>query len=602
MKKPDQWDGWRIVNGQINYSTTDPEYLESRKNYLQQFIWDYDNDRYTEESEKLWANRLNYSNRQILAWGCGSGKTLKLIVFGAQIAETALIVLNTNEEVDKLVFDIKALNPEQSIIGYHSNAESAIEVEKNPDYLTEFKVVVTNNWRFLNDPSHIFINCFANSKNTYFKILNKGVSYRQYIVFDEFPNFFNKYAVGSYCLVSAMTYLSGMYDSSIISTLTPEFKRNQFTSSQVNNLSKALNTDYKFLNIALGTNDEFISNLEKERKISKVVNAISRFIQDPFDYVTNPRIIEWIESIETIVDIGSKVFILDATGDIVFKGSKLWDIVKEYPFTANISEVNYIDMDLSRSRSRLSKAKHYERLLVQIDKLNAYLSDKLDRKHLIVAWKDTMGFNVPEIIKDKCKQGNYYVTYYGSGKTRGTNEFIDCDSVIFFGDWYVNQEMIKNLRKTTKSKVTSSDFVLAEMVQAIFRTRARNQKIEDNSIIVAIDPRFSETSDVGFNDLKTKLISTITGSTKSSINFHSRMRLAKTTLNKQSYEKLDSFFNHYSDYKKVFEEERTLVTTLTDLHRIIPYKVKEARSYDKLKEVLKRVFNINLIIQSNNTL
>ena len=84
-------------------------------------------------------------------------------------------------------------------------------------------------------------------------------------------------------------------------------------------------------------------------------------MRDPFNYISNPRNIEWVESVESIVSMGSKVFILDATGDVIFRQSELWSIIKEYPSVAKIKEVNYIDMNLSRNKSKLSKASQENR-------------------------------------------------------------------------------------------------------------------------------------------------------------------------------------------------------------------------------------------------
>lgn len=270
-------------------------------------------------------------------------------------------------------------------------------------------------------------------------------------------------------------------------------------------------------------------------------------------------------------------------------------VSKEYVSTIRVSEINHIDMDISRNRSTLSVNEHYDRLLEQIAKLDNYLKDKSDRKHLVVTWKDSKGFDLPKLIKDRCTTDNFYITHYGSGKTRATNEFIDCDSIIFFGDWYINREVVTQLSELTQSDISSSDLVLAEMVQAVFRTRARNLKLEDRSIIIAIDSTMNiESNSV---DLKDRLISEITtGEDLDIVMYNKRIRFLKSELNKQTFDKLDLFFYNYPNYKAVFQQVENFEITLNEINKTIPYAKKRVKSYDKLKELLFHFFNINLII------
>lgn len=595
IQPPDQWTGWRRKeDGSIDYSTEDLDYLKQRFEYLKQFIFNGEKKSYTDESMKLFTNKDQYSDRQILAWGCGSGKTLKLIVFGAMLAETALIVLNTNEEVEKLVFDIKALNPNQSIVAYTKDI-NADKVEEDIYYLSNFKILVTNNWRFLNDPRHVLMTCYSDLRNTYLRLLKSSTDVsRKYIIFDEFPQLFTKNTVDSRAVTLSLFDIFSRHiqeDGGIINRL---LENNPLDGKQINIISDSLDNDPHFVNSVLGEYPTK-SNIVKERRLAKVAYVINEVAKDFNSYLKNPRNIEWIDTVETIADFNTKIFILDATGDILFKTSKIWSVSKEYVSTIRVSEINHIDMDISRNRSTLSVNEHYDRLLEQIAKLDNYLKDKSDRKHLVVTWKDSKGFDLPKLIKDRCTTNNFYITHYGSGKTRATNEFIDCDSIIFFGDWYINREVVTQLSELTQSDISSSDLVLAEMVQAVFRTRARNLKLEDRSIIIAIDSTMNiESNSV---DLKDRLISEITtGEDLDIVMYNKRIRFLKSELNKQTFDKLDLFFYNYPNYKAVFQQVENFEITLNEINKTIPYAKKRVKSYDKLKELLFHFFNINLII------
>ena len=117
---PDEWNAWRLKNKEIDYNIEDNNYLLSRCNYLRNLIDD--------SSYKLKDSIDSYSNRQILAWGCGSGKTTNLKVLCANTDKSTLIIVKTNEEIKRLVFDVKALNPKQSICGIYKGSDTLKEL------------------------------------------------------------------------------------------------------------------------------------------------------------------------------------------------------------------------------------------------------------------------------------------------------------------------------------------------------------------------------------------------------------------------------------------------------------------------------------------
>jgi len=169
---PDEWNGWRLKNNEIDYNIDDNNYLLSRCNYLRNLIDD--------SSYKLKDSIDSYSNRQILAWGCGSGKTTNLKVLCANTDKSILIIVKTNEEIKKLVFDVKALNPEQSICGIYEGSNTLKELKYNICALEKYKIIVTNNWRALYESSNIFIKYYDPIKN----IITK----RELVIFDEFQD------------------------------------------------------------------------------------------------------------------------------------------------------------------------------------------------------------------------------------------------------------------------------------------------------------------------------------------------------------------------------------------------------------------------------
>ena len=89
---PDDWNGWRLKGNEIDYNIDDNNYIFSRGNYLLDNV-------INDSSYKLKNSIDSYSNRQVLAWGCGSGKTINLKVFCAETNKSTLIIVKTNEEI-----------------------------------------------------------------------------------------------------------------------------------------------------------------------------------------------------------------------------------------------------------------------------------------------------------------------------------------------------------------------------------------------------------------------------------------------------------------------------------------------------------------------
>ena len=168
---PDKWKGWRLKNNEIDYNVDDNNYLLSRRNYLLDKVID-------DSSYKLKNSIDSYSNRQVLAWGCGSGKTTNLKVFCANTDKSTLIIVKTNEEIKKLIFDIKALNPKQSICGIYKGSDTLKELELSTYALLKYRIVVTNNWRALYESSNIFID--------YNDPVKRRIAKRELVIFDEF--------------------------------------------------------------------------------------------------------------------------------------------------------------------------------------------------------------------------------------------------------------------------------------------------------------------------------------------------------------------------------------------------------------------------------
>ena len=85
------------------------------------------------------------------------------------------------------------MNPEQLVCGVYQGCEVLDKLEFNPNILSQYKIVITNNWRALYESSDIFMNYFDSNVN---KLIRREV-----VIFDEFQNPYSDIIVNSEVLI-----------------------------------------------------------------------------------------------------------------------------------------------------------------------------------------------------------------------------------------------------------------------------------------------------------------------------------------------------------------------------------------------------------------
>jgi len=446
---PDEWNGWRLKNNEIDYNIDDNNYLLSRCNYLHNLIDD--------SSYKLKNSIDSYSNRQILAWGCGSGKTTNLKVLCANTDKSTLIIVKTNEEIKKLVFDVKALNPEQSICGIYEGSNTLKELKYNICALEKYKIIVTNNWRSLYESSNIFIKYYDPIKNIIMK--------RELVIFDEFQDPYIDIIVKHEKLLVELYKRGLIYGKEI--KLTRE------------NIKNMIEFDKSIFSKIF----DHLPDIKDEKLYKERVKWLFEKLIISLGDLSNTNIVSDItisQDINNFIDERTKLIILDATADILFKDSNSWNIERYKKNKITIHNDVYFDTISSRRKTRKRKKTHKEEIIEDIKKIEEYILKSTSNRHLIITWKDTEHIeNLPRFIKenlDKSVSSKCEIIHYNSGKCRSTNEYIDYDSIIFFGEWFNNTSHAERLSEVLNVNITAKDLVKSEIIQAIFRTQARREK------------------------------------------------------------------------------------------------------------------------------
>lgn len=569
---PDKWNGWRMINidknSEIDYNINDESYLNSRNKYLLDNV-------INDNSYKLYSNIDTYSNRQILAWGCGSGKTTNLKVFCANTDKSTLIVVKTNEEIKRLVFDIKALNPKQSVCSIYEGCDTLKELDCNINSFSKYRIIVTNNWRALYEASYLFMNYFDHIKNSMTK--------REIVIFDEFQTPYIDIVVNHEKLISELYKRSLIYGK--------EIKLNENTIKTIINLDSDIFRKI-FNHIPYMKNEK----LYKER-VCWLFNKLIEKLGD----LSNTNIESDIiisQGIDDFIDDKTKFIILDATADILFKDSNYWNIERYNQKKVTLSDEVYFDTIALARRTRKRKNRHVKELLEEIKNIEDYILNNNSKKHLIITWKDTDHIdNLPNFIKENINKdiiNKCEVIHYNSGKCRSTNEYIEYDSIIFLGEWFNNVCHAERLSEVLNARITPSDLVKAEIIQAIFRTQARIGK----PISIAYFSKFRNELLDGHDSFE-ECICSILNLDESKIENITLLRrarnIAEEKLNKKTYEKVKFFMENFK-IDNISSEIKVIKTSLKDLSKIVNYNFLSRRAAEPLCKALLEYFNIRLVL------
>jgi hypothetical protein len=194
--------------------------------------------------------------------------------------------------------------------------------------------------------------------------------------------------------------------------------------------------------------------------------------------------------------------ILDGTGDLSLQGSVYWTIIKppelSYHFVGQVQILN--DLEIPRNIRRLDSLEQLQAWIARIKEVVRRLT-RQHRKLLIVTWKDLKGeisllaegdvvpLDFAEQVLPTAKEtfpaflqyqlatdmplAQVEITHYQSGKTRATSDFIDCDAVLFLGIFWIPPSAIDEFNRVNRSAITHDTYLMAEVVQAIYRSQIR---------------------------------------------------------------------------------------------------------------------------------
>lgn len=477
--------------------------------------------------------------RFCIPWAAGSGKTSTIIQFIAKNWEDGIIYSTwTIKELDRVYDGILKLNPdiEKYICRYHSKSDQWESINKDPNLLTKYRVVLVTDVSLLTIPPSVLLN-----KHNFFSETKPSENVREWIILDEKPTLQRKITVDETKIKSHAVVLSKIDPITNDSVIDYYYRQSKNVVGALEDITKQLtysdqlegdlvsipvkSYNFKEGKSITGTKQVKVvdKNTMKARATKLGLELIYQDVKSMSNLLSNTPSLDYaieIPEIHKFYDITeldnplTTVLNFDGTGDIILSKAKGWTIARnDYPY--NFKDYGKVEVladykPIQRKKALISKDNN----MLEIDLRNAEVQENLDKianyiaesikqnqKPLAVTWKDISSFVVhsseDQIVYDAklsmndqieeklsklgyTKGVHYYLTYWMSGKTRGTNEFMDATEFLAFEPLYIVSGAISDLNTSLKTEpsnpITNQDLFLAEFIQAIYRTQIRLNK------------------------------------------------------------------------------------------------------------------------------
>lgn len=415
------------------------------------------------------------------------------------------------------------------IFEFHSKSPDWDKVKERPNYLYQYRVLLVTDATLKTLPPSLLVN-----QNPMYRELNplEG-TIRKWIITDEKPTLFTKFVLNKNEVVTHSSILPSIdfrgdnnnplnhyLDYGKVGQNALHLIVDQCSGKGSNLPVKSVETTSTRYNQKMAKFDIVESkrlvldpdhiNTRRARvlleKVSVDIENINKFKVAEGDHFEFPDL-EYTYDISDV--IGPIHLNFDGTGDILFSKSRKWKIAKnDFPYTF---KGTFEPLPTYQSISRKLKNKtseDFDNFTSRLEDVDSYINNIADiivdrinegELPLIVTWKNLDSYatkdNGAEIIVSSVKSSinslieiemskrgfvldkDYYLTYWQSGKTRGTNEFIEATCLVALEPLFLPSSEIElinlSLWTNPNNPIRAKDIFLAEFVQCIYRTRLR---------------------------------------------------------------------------------------------------------------------------------
>jgi hypothetical protein len=424
--------------------------------------------------------------KSVLCFAPGHGKTSLCRQFiCAHHAKGILYAVATIAEAQLLTYDIAAWLGPPKVLGIYHTADDFRDYLLDPTLLEHYPVIVITHQRLILDPPQML---FSLSKDFTPLDLRDG-GRRKFILIDERPTFFDRLQFSDTELGTIHGSTAGHYHRpSAIQAFqeclqSPNPRLRQMGVSAYKALAQM--RDVTALGITRASYRLDVLNQARD-EATGMVGKDGRY-----------RCYYHLGLIQA-----DHMVILDGTGDLSLCGSAYWTIIKppelSYHFVGHVQILE--ELKISRNIKHLESV---DQLLAWVTKIKEVVGALVTqhRKLLIVTWKDLKGeisllahgdvvpidhaqqivptelSTFPAFLQSQLATvidlAQVEIIHYQSGKTRATSDFIDCDAVLFVGYFQIPPSAIEEYNRVNRSAITQETYLMAEVVQAIYRSRIR---------------------------------------------------------------------------------------------------------------------------------
>ena len=397
--------------------------------------------------------------------GCGAGKTTIIkYIAGKNFSMGVLIVVSTIEAAE----DLRAkLTPLARVCILHSRKEAEVEMtnyRNSPKRLEDYDILVITSARLIIDPYPLFLSY-------------KG-GFRKYVLIDEMINFYPPEFSYPKELANVVTYVDK----------TPEHdgvKGKDIGDGYYQHLyqnEKLMQKAYCVSGFNLFSNKTALA----QYKLSYIFRYI---IKNGVDKPIRNRIQEFSGSAITLLFDGTINCLADKKDPrlLPVNGYGYGSDIEFITFDLPIRRRNYNGMSIESLGKQISSfiqlvksvCKNGKVLVVTWMTLytnmnNNYVADDFEKD-------ERPENNFPGMLT-KCFEdngidpNNFTVIYRGSGQDRGSNEYRDYSTIIFFGEWYIHDDIVGEVNSMFRLHCTYQQYMKSLLVQTICRIRIRQHK------------------------------------------------------------------------------------------------------------------------------
>ena len=532
----------------------------------------------------------------VISTGCGSGKTESIKSLIRQKYEDGIMYcVNSISELQKMHTWIL-----ENLCGTGLSREDVVCISSdwldrddlrayrdNPSLLTKKKIVLLTHVRFWSDLINYFLVYHPISTTDEpifdgdFQKLMARKDLRAYTIFDETPTFIKPF-------VTLPKFILGVFGE--------KDKAGKWICCDRNEMDESYDKFLKGTKHSFFKEDTKLNLIKREVVLNLIPSLYDRWMltkQDELPITFTPMDLYQ-------KNINTHVLIYEGAGDVLFCGSenyRVLDVKEKYDSQIKFEKRSiykkrydtYTDLEIRATANELSK-----------------IVNETDGNTLVVVWQ-SIGKNARDDenkdnscfvdeVKARMKiapDKTYEITYFGSAKTKSTNEFRDFKNIVLWGRWSITKQDTGRFQECYGTSTSNLAHQVWYYIQLLCRIGVRKHEVKGMTYRVFYtsdyDEKLIDALDQYFNHNKNIVKPETTPLEK---------KLAKSSVDKRVIPKIIELAKTDPEIEKAIRSNKPYAVNFSahDIYTIISIGSKPKKdNYEGLINNLRKV-NINLTV------